>query len=365
MTDQNGEDTEPETGTADSESAQREAGGTIEETMARAYDRVMADADKSAADYEGGATIEETMAGTYDRLMQDDDGRDGESDDGDHRDDSDNIEAPSHWPQADREVFARLEPPARSFLMRRHREMEADYTRKTQDLAAQRRTAEEFEEAARPYAAMIRAEGATPVTAFRTLLETANLLRTGTPVQKAQALQRTARQFGVDLNANGGGSPMASLSGESGAVAQMAARTAHLEQELRQVQQAQQGAAHANSWHAVEAFAAETGEDGKPLRPHARAVRDEMLGLLASGAAPTIADAYDRAVWANPATRRQMEAEAEERRSREAAKRAGRAAKSARANLPRGADAGRTKEKGRTIEETMGLIYDRIYGGGD
>jgi len=49
------------------------------------------------------------------------------------------LEPPAHWSEEKKEVFRRLTPEAQRFLLDRHREMEGDYTRKTQLLAEQAR----------------------------------------------------------------------------------------------------------------------------------------------------------------------------------------------------------------------------------
>ena len=50
-----------------------------------------------------------------------------------------------------------------------------------------------------PYQWMLRNEGATPQTAIVPLLQTAALLRTGTPLQKAQSVAQVMQQFGIPL----------------------------------------------------------------------------------------------------------------------------------------------------------------------
>src|SRR5688572_17361777 len=48
-------------------------------------------------------------------------------------------EAPQHWPADKREMFAKLPSEAQRLLLDRHKEMEADYTRKTTELSEQRK----------------------------------------------------------------------------------------------------------------------------------------------------------------------------------------------------------------------------------
>ena len=50
-----------------------------------------------------------------------------------------------------------------------------------------------------PYQWILRNEGATPQTAIAPLLQTAAILRTGSPAQKAQSVAQVMQQFGIPL----------------------------------------------------------------------------------------------------------------------------------------------------------------------
>src|SRR5579859_6232699 len=69
--------------------------------------------------------------------------------------------ATARWSQADREMAAKLPPEARDFLLRRHRDMEADHTRKTTEIPAFRRDWEPIEQLLAPHADLIRQRGMT------------------------------------------------------------------------------------------------------------------------------------------------------------------------------------------------------------
>lgn len=62
------------------------------------------------------------------------------------------IEAPAHWPEPDRQRFAQAAPDWQQWLLERHKSTEADYTRKTQELASQRKQVEQSEQ----YAQQVR-----------------------------------------------------------------------------------------------------------------------------------------------------------------------------------------------------------------
>lgn len=189
---------------------------------------------------------------------------------------------------------------------------------------------ERFMQMAHPYLPLISAEGSTIEAAFKNYLDTASLLRLGTPEQKQSLILTLARQFGVTLPqaaaAVEGAQAQAQQQQEDPRITALNSRIQQLEQErARQLYQAQ--AAHytqeqqqnATLDGEIEAFA----ED--PAHPHFETVREDMSALLAGGRAKTLQEAYDIAVWANPGTRNAMlserEAAAERKRKEEEARR--------------------------------------------
>jgi hypothetical protein len=102
-------------------------------------------------------------------------------------------------------------------------------------------------------------------------------------------------------------------------------------------------------------------ESGNPRFPHFDAVRPHMAKLIEAGAASTLADAYEQAVWMNPQVRQQMieaQYKAQEAQRLEAAKQA--AAKAARAsNLPVSRPTPVTTPA-RSIDDTLSAVFDRM-----
>ena len=78
--------------------------------------------------------------------------------------------------------------------------MEADYTRKTQDIAEQRKAAETFNTAVEPFRTYIASLETTPEQAFTTLMGVEYQLRMGSPEQKAHSLAQLAQAYRVDLS---------------------------------------------------------------------------------------------------------------------------------------------------------------------
>jgi hypothetical protein len=65
--------------------------------------------------------------------------------------------------------------------------------------AEARKLQSEFQQVITPYVGLIQAEGAEPMQAVASLLQTSALLRTAPPQQKAQVVAKMIQQFGVDL----------------------------------------------------------------------------------------------------------------------------------------------------------------------
>lgn len=202
-------------------------------------------------------------------------------------------------------AFAKAPPDVQAEWARREAEMHKGITEQGTKYAEKARLADEIQSAAAPYAAMLQAEGATPATAFKSLLNTAYTLRTGTPAQRHQIIANLAQQFGVDLNAV--------ASGERPYVDPHLEHTQNevlqLKQMLAAEQYRKQQEAEAQTQQTLTAFQTATEADGKPKHPYFDDVRADMAALLSAGIAKDLPDAYDRAVRANPATFARLQAE--------------------------------------------------------
>lgn len=90
-------------------------------------------------------------------------------------------------------------------------------------------------------------------------------------------------------------------------------------------QQQQQQAAHTSVVSSVAAFAAEAGQDGKPLRPYFAELGSDVLPFISAVKAQNpswphnqiLQEAYDRACWGTPSVRSKMQAAADAARDAE------------------------------------------------
>lgn len=105
------------------------------------------------------------------------------------------LRAPVSWKPEARETFAQLPPAAQAEIIRRERDIDSAL----QATADSRRLAEEFQTTIKPFEALIAAETDNPMNAVKSLLNTAAVLRVGTPQQKVQMAVQTIMTYGIDV----------------------------------------------------------------------------------------------------------------------------------------------------------------------
>lgn len=249
------------------------------------------------------------------------------------------IKPPDGWNAAAKAKFATLEPDIQAEIVRRETDMHRQFTTQDQD----RTLGKGIREVAAPYLATIRAEGGDEKQAFQQFLNYAHIMRSGTPAQKAQALQAVAQQYNVEL-----GQPLqqAPQNQQFETLNQRLDRLERERQEEIQQRQVQEQSALTSE---IDAFKAEPGHE------HFEAVKTLMGTLLQSGQATNLKEAYDQAIWANPEIRSTLtsaqNAEAEQKRLSEANARAG-AAKRAAGSITGGP--GGVKPNGAAVERSLG-----------
>lgn len=123
----------------------------------------------------------------------------------------------------------------------------------------------------KPYEMLLKAEGSTPKQAIGSLLQTAALFRTGTPVQKAQSVAGIIRQFGIPLELL-----QQALSGQTPPQPAIDPQYSRLAQTVEQLQQQQLQQEERRSIAAIQEFASH------PEHVHFDVVQERMLALLSS-----------------------------------------------------------------------------------
>ena len=237
-------------------------------------------------------------------------------------------QVPEHWSAEDKATFAKLPPEGQSFLLKRHGDMEAEFTRKSQASAG----AVQFTQALAPVfndpqiAQSLKQAGVHPVQAIQ---EWASWHKMGTsPRQedKFHLLVGLSQRMGLDparifsaLSNQSPSNPMnlseedlkdpavkfiadhlGKTSSELAAIKGELQRRDQLEQHARAeygVRSARQG---------IDGFADEKSKDGRPLRPYFDAVLPYIIDLFKANPNRSMAETYDAACWAHPEVRKHM-----------------------------------------------------------
>jgi hypothetical protein len=236
-------------------------------------------------------------------------------------------QVPEHWSAEDKATFAKLPPEGQAFLLKRHGDMEAEFTRKSQASAG----AVQFTQALAPVfndpqiAQSLKAAGVHPVQAIH---EWATWHRMGTSEKqedKFKLLVDLTQRMGLDparifsaLNQQPQ-NPMG-LSDEDlkdpavkfiadhlgKTTSEISALKGQLQQREQREQQARAEWGFRSARSGIDGFADEKGKDGRPLRPHFDAVLPYIVDMFKANPNRDLAEAYDTACWAHPEVRKQL-----------------------------------------------------------
>jgi hypothetical protein len=210
------------------------------------------------------------------------------------------LQAPNHWPKDFAAKFEALEPPAQHLFMQRYKDLEGDYTKKTQAIAKYKKRQDAFDEIMQPFKGDFERAGMDDVGAVRQLLAAHDYLRK----DPQNAIAWLANQYGVDTSAIGN-DPALEDEFADPQVKQLQQQVAQLTGFIQNQQTQQQSYEQASTQSFIDQFAAETDASGNPAHPHFEQVRSVMGSLISSGNATDLKSAYEAAVYANPELRQE------------------------------------------------------------
>jgi hypothetical protein len=206
------------------------------------------------------------------------------------------IEAPARWSAEEKAQFSSWDRTVQEAVLARHKAMEADYTRKTQEVAEFRRHAEPIVQAVQPFSEYLnnlaQHRQVHPANLINELLRAEYTLRTSTAEGKMAALAKIAGDYGIDLSGlrTGDGTTPDPL------VNHLYQRTAQYENELAELRRSTselQNERIAQTW---EQFRTEKDANGQLVRPHVDGVRHVMASLFQSGQVNSLEEAYAKAI---------------------------------------------------------------------
>ena len=205
-------------------------------------------------------------------------------------------DAPISLSAAAKSKWAELPQEVRQEFIKREKDVEKMFTSHDGEL----RLGREMKDVITPYMATIQSEGGTPATAVRDLLNTAYVLRTGSPQQKAAIVQQVIQQYGIDMNVvQQQGNQDPTIQALQNEIYQMKQQ---YNPEAMQ-KQLQDRLENDRIMSEVQAFSSD------PANKHYEQVKPLMASLLGSGQAQNMKEAYELACRAHPAVGSILEAE--------------------------------------------------------
>lgn len=202
------------------------------------------------------------------------------------------IGAPNTWSKEALADWATIPPRAQQEILKR----EADIHKGIETYREKAELGTSYDKAIEPYRAALAAENINPVDLFQNFAGNHYLLSRGTPEQKLGIAANLITHYGIDVEALFerviSGAPQ-----KAPEIVALEAKIAQLEQSNSQVLSIQQSAQ-------IEALSREVGTFASdPKNSYFPEVAEDIERLLTSGAASTLQQAYDLAVWNNPVTR--------------------------------------------------------------
>jgi hypothetical protein len=298
-------------------------------------------------------------------------------------------EPPAAWSDADKATFKALPEPAQAFLLKRHTQMEADYTKKTQAISELKKEYEPVEQMFSPYRDQMKAKGFTP----RSLIESWANVEKRLAQSETDAVEvvkglvsgykipiaKIAAALGLSQAASGATAKAADAADgalpKPDAAAQQIQLPPELQQKLSGIESfIQQETQRRNSEAAarraegeqrvvqeIESFKTATDAKGNLLHPHFDDVEAEMTALANAALAmrqpvPALEALYEKAVWATPSTREKLrtaEQQAADRKRAEEARSKSAAAKKAAASVTGAPGAGQAPTNRRASERSI------------
>ena len=200
------------------------------------------------------------------------------------------LEAPQNWAEEVRSTFNNLPREAQEFMLKRDKEMTADYTRKTQEVAEQRKSFESLDKVIAPMRQQISASGISEAEYIARLLNADTALRNNPKM----ALKQLAQAYGIDL---------ANYENEAGEwndpdpqISQLQQQNQAILAELNQFKQQNLLTARQQTETQINSFAEAKDEKGNLKHPHFEKVRARMGNLIDAKEAQGLEDAYAKAI---------------------------------------------------------------------
>ena len=199
------------------------------------------------------------------------------------------LEAPKNWSEDVRSKFKDLPRDAQEYMLKRDKEMTADYTRKTQEVAQQRKSFESLDKVIAPMRQQIAASGVGEAEYISRLLNADMALRNNPKM----ALKQLAQGYGIDLSSI---EENVDWNDSDPQITQLQQQNQAILAELNQFKKQNLQSARQQTENQISAFAESKDEKGNLKYPHFEQVRVKMGNLIDAGEAKGLEDAYAKSI---------------------------------------------------------------------
>lgn len=209
------------------------------------------------------------------------------------------IAPPERWSPEDKAKFSALPREAQEIVAERYKGMEADYTRKTQEVAETRKSIEPVLGEFQRLDPLLKSMGYTPQQFIAESGQVASNLLSGNPNQRAEAIAYLVQHRQVpipELLQALGISPRADGTSLDPAVLQLHQTVNGLQQQLRQIGEQRKTDETQRAQAEFDALGQIKDESGQPKFPHFERVAKTMIQLVATNQADTWDSAYAKSV---------------------------------------------------------------------
>lgn len=225
------------------------------------------------------------------------------------------IGAPKTWNKDELATWATIPPEIQKQIAPIVQRREEDFMRGISQYKERAEIGTRYEQVVDPYRAALAAEKIDPVGLFSSFAANHYLLSRGTPEQKIELAANLISGYGIDFG------QLATFIGTQD-YSPPDPEIVALRKEIADLRGGFDGQRTAALEGQRTAISAEVDAFAKdPQHSYFEDVADDMTRLINAGSATSLKDAYDKAVWANPATRQKEldRLEAEKVTAREAA----------------------------------------------
>jgi len=260
---------------------------------------------------------------------------------------------PASWKKDYHEPWNAVDDKIKEYVWAREEQMRKG----VEPLLSKAQFADQMEEVISPYRDTIRGLGIKESEAVKALMQADHTLRFGAPEQKQQMFMQLAQQYGVNLANQVASNSQNALMDPT--IYALQNEVVKVKGQLQSWQDQQEQAQNATLLTEINGFAQRA--------EHFETARPTMISLLQSGAAQTLEDAYDMAIWGNPELREVMlearqaqnnaSVSAEKNR---AAKAARAAAVSVRSSTPGTNTASKAQDRRSLLAEQFDALSERL-----